>query len=166
MISIQGRGCSRRERTSKDPLQSLSPPECSHDEIPVNPLGVEPPIAMYTKKDLQKIFRTVFKAGALPFDGLCEKPLKARLPDVNCGKLYKECYNFCQQCEDHFATAGVKDLNHILFAAFFLRDSINFRWQQYKRKHEAESSLFITKEEFKPFFCQSLRYSQAFINSY
>ena len=64
-----------------------------------------------------------------------------------------ECYNFCQQCEDHFATAGAKGPNRIPFAASFLRDRINFRWQQYKRKHEAKSTVSITWEEFKTFFC-------------
>ena len=63
-----------------------------------------------------------------------------------------ECYNFCQQCEDYFATAGAKGPNRIPFAASFLRNRINFRWQQYKRKHEAKNTAPITWEEFKTFF--------------
>ena len=77
-----------------------------------------------------------------------------------------ECCNFCQQCEDHFATTGAKGPNRIPFVASFLRDRINFCWQQYKRKHEAESTVFITWEEFKIFFCQSLGDSRAFVDSY
>ena len=77
-----------------------------------------------------------------------------------------ECYNFCQQCEDHFATAGAKGPNRIPFAASFLRDRINFRWQQYKRKHEAESIVPITWEEFKTFLRRSLGDSRAFVDSY
>ena len=77
-----------------------------------------------------------------------------------------EYYNFCQQYEDHFATAGAKGPNRILFAASFLHDRINFCWQQYKRKHKAESTVFITWEEFKTFLHQSLGDSQAFIDSY
>ena len=77
-----------------------------------------------------------------------------------------KCYNFCQQCEDHFATAGAKGPNCILFAISFLRDRINFRWQQYKRKHEAESTVPITWKEFKTFLRQSLRDFRAFVNSY
>ena len=77
-----------------------------------------------------------------------------------------ECYNFCQQCEDHFGIAGAKDPNYIFFATSFLRDRINFCWQQYKRKHKAKSIVLITWEEFKTFLCQSLGDSRAFINNY
>ena len=77
-----------------------------------------------------------------------------------------ECYNFCQQCEDHFTIAGAKGLNRILFIASFLCDRINFCWQQYKRKHEVESTVPITWEEFKTFFCQSLGDFRAFVDSY
>ena len=77
-----------------------------------------------------------------------------------------ECYNFCQQCENHFAIVGAKGPNRIPFAAFFLRDHINFRWQQYKRKHKAKSTVPITWEKFKTFLHQSLEDSQAFVNSY
>ena len=77
-----------------------------------------------------------------------------------------ECYNFCQQCEDHFAIAKAKGLNRIPFAASFLRNRINFCWEQYKQKNEAESTVLITWEEFKTFLCQSLEYSWVFVNSY
>ena len=124
ITSIQGCGRSRREHASEGPLKSSPPPESSHDKALVNPPAVEPPIAKYTKKDLQRILRTVLKARALPSDGTREKPLKARSPDVYRGKSHMECYNFCQQCEDHFATARAKGPNRIPFAAFFLRDRI------------------------------------------
>ena len=132
----------------------------------MNPPAVKPSVPKYIDKDLQKILRTVLEARASPFDGIREKLLKARLPDVYRGKFHMECYNFCQQCEDHFATAGAKGPNRIPFAASFLRDRINFRWQQYKRKHEAESTVPITWEEFKTFLCRSLGDSQAFVDSY
>ena len=157
MTSIRGRGCLCRERTSKSPSESSFHPESSHDETPVNPLAIEPPIAKYIKKDLYRILRTVLKAQALLSDGAHKKLLKAKSPDVYCGKSHMESYNFCQQCKDHFATAGAKGLNRICFAAFFFCDRINFRWQQYKRKHKAKSIVPITWEEFKTFLCQSLR---------
>ena len=165
MTFIQGRGRPHRERTSKSPSGSSFPSESSHDETPVNP-HVESPIAKYTEEDLQRIFQTVLKAWAPPSNGPREKPLKAKLPDVYCGKSHIECYNFCQQCEDYFTIARAKGPNRILFAAFFLRDRINFCWQQYKRKHEAESTVLISWEEFKTFLCQSLGDSQAFVYSY
>ena len=75
-----------------------------------------------------------------------------------------EYYNFCQQCEDHFATTRAKGPNRIPFAASFLCDHINFRWQQYKRKQD--SSISISWDKFKAFFWQSLGDSRAFIDSY
>ena len=123
MTSIQGRKRPRRERISK---RFSPPPESIHDETPVNPPTVEPFVAKYTKEDLQRILRTVFKAQVLS-DNAREKPLKARSPDVYCGKSYIEYYNFCKQCKDYFATARAKDPNRIPFAASFLRDRINFR---------------------------------------
>ena len=166
MTSIRGHGRPCREQTSKGLPGSSPPLEFSHDEAPVNPPAVEPPVAKYTEEGLQKILRTVLEARALPFDGVCKRPLKARSPDVYRGKSHMECYNFCQQYEYHFATAGAKGPNRILFAAFFLRDRINFRWQQYKRKHKAKSTVSIMWEEFKTFFCQSLGDSRAFVDSY
>ena len=142
MTSIQGRGRPCRKCTSKGPLGSSPLPESINDKTLVNPPAVKLPVAKYTEENLQKILRTVLKARA-PSDGTREKPLKARSLDVYYGKSHMEFYNFCQQYEDYFATAGAKSPNHILFAAFFLRDRINFRWQQYKRKHEAESTVPI-----------------------
>ena len=166
MTSIQGHGRLCREHASKGPSGSSPLPESSHDKTPVNPPAVEPLVAKYTEEDLQRILRMVLEARAPPSDGIREKPLKARSPDVYCGKSHMECYNFCQQCEDYFATARAKGPNHIPFATSFLRDRINFHWQQYKRKHKAESTAPITWEEFKTFLCRSLGDSQAFVDSY
>ena len=66
----------------------------------------------------------------------------------------------------YFATAGAKGSNHIFFAVSFLHDHINFYWQKYKQKHEAESPVPIIWEKFKNFLCQSLGDSQAFVDSY
>ena len=117
--------------------------EFSHDGAPIN-LPAKPLVAKYTEKDLQKILKTVFEAWAPPSDSPYEKLLKAKSSNVYYGKSVIECYNFCQQCEDHFTTAGAKSPNRIPFAAFFLRDYINIYWQQYKRKYEAESTVPIT----------------------
>ena len=165
MTSIQGRGYPYREHIFEDLSGSSPHPESSYDKGPVNP-PAKPSIAKYTKENLQKIFKTVLEAQVSPFDGPREKLMKARSPNVYYNKSYMECYNFCQQCEDHFATARAKSSNRIPFAASFLHDHINFCWQQYKRKHKAESTVFITWEEFKTFLCQSLRDSQVFVNSY
>ena len=165
MTSIQGHGRPCRERTSKGPSESSPTPDFSHNDGPVNP-PAEPPVAKYTEENLQRIFKTILKARALPSDGPREKPLKARSPDIYYGKSHMECYNFCQQYKDHFAIAEAKDPNCIPFTISFLRNRINFHWQQYKRKYETESTVFMTWEEFKTFLCQSLREFRAFVDSY
>ena len=166
ITSIQSRGRPRRERTSKGLLESSPPPESSHDKTPANSPTVKSPIAKYTKEDLQKIFKTVFKAQALPFYNVCKKTLKAKSPDIYCGNSHMECYNFCQQYEDLFTTAGAKGPNRILFAELFLHNHINFCWQQYQRKYKAENIIPIIWKEFKTFHCQSLGDSRAFVDSY
>ena len=126
MTTIRGSECPCRERTSKVLSGSSPLLESNYDKTPVNPPAVELFVTKYIEKDLQKIFRTFLEARAPSSDGLCKKPLKARLPNVYCGKSHIEYYNFCQQCEDHFATTRTKGLNYILFVSSFLRDCINF----------------------------------------
>ena len=96
MTSIRDRGRPCRKHAFKGPLGSLPPPESSYDEAPVNPPAIEPPVAKYTEEDLQRILRTVLEARAPPSDGVREKSLKAKSPDVYYGKSHMECYNFCQ----------------------------------------------------------------------
>ncbi len=77
-----------------------------------------------------------------------------------------ECYNFCQQCEDYFATYAATGPNRIPFGASFLRNRINFRWQQHKQKLKAESLVPISWNEFKAFLRKALGDSRAFVDSY
>ena len=53
-----------------------------------------------------------------------KQPLKAQFSDLYYGNLHMDCYQFCQQCEDHFETAGAKGPNRIPFIALFLRGSV------------------------------------------
>ena len=77
-----------------------------------------------------------------------------------------DCYNFCQQYENYFATARVMGPTRIPFAVSFLRDRISFRWQQYKRKRDGNSSVPVTWDKFKAFLRRSLGDSQAFVDTY
>ena len=77
-----------------------------------------------------------------------------------------DCDNFCQQCENYFATVGATGPTWISFATFFFRDRISFCWQQYKRKHNVDSLIPVTWNEFKVFLRQSLGNSQAFVDIY
>ena len=72
----------------------------------------------YSEKDFQRIFKTVLEARAPnPAPQLLvflnrprRRPLKTSFSNLYCGKTHIECYNFCQQCENHFATAGATGL--------------------------------------------------------
>ena len=77
-----------------------------------------------------------------------------------------DCYNFCQQCENYFATAEATGPTRIPFAASFLRDRICFRWHQYKRRHDADTPVPVTWDEFKAFLQHKLGDSQAFVDTY
>ena len=83
-------------------------------------------IPKYSEDDLQRIFKTVLEArvpapapvfapAPVPASAPAPAPivakaprkkLKAHSPDMYCGKSHMDCYNFYQQCEDYFATAG------------------------------------------------------------
>ena len=53
-------------------------------------------MAKYTKEDLQRILKAVLEAQVPVYNEARKKPLKARSPDVYCGKSHMEYYNFCQ----------------------------------------------------------------------
>ena len=195
MTSVRGRGRPRRKCSSAapsvTPLDSSPPPE-SGDELSDQPAGplTKPPVAnapaaansipKYSEDDLQQILRTVLEAqvpaptpvpapAPAPAPIVAEAPrkkLKARSPDVYLEKSHMDCYNFCQQCENYFATAGATGPTRIPFAASILRDRISFRWQQYKRRHDVDTPVPVTWKEFKAFLRRSLGDSQAFVDAY
>ena len=173
MISVRGRGRPRREcpsvAPSVAPPDSSSPPESENSDQPEES-PADPSTPKYSENDLQRILKAVLEAQApAPAPAVSETPrekLKARSPDVYRGKSHMDCYNFCQQCEDYFATAGATGPTRIPFAASFLRDRISFRWQQYKRRHDANTPVPVTWDEFKAFLRRSLGDSQAFVDAY
>ena len=124
-------------------------------------------VAKYLAENLQGILKTILKARAPASqqDSYSEKPLKARAPDIYRGKTHMECYNFCRECEVHFATAGATGLNRAPFAATFLKDQALFRWQQYQHKLADKTDVPITWEKFKAFLRQSLGELKAFVDS-
>ena len=62
-----------------------------------------------------------------------EQTFKAKVPEVYYGKSHIDCYHFCQQCKDHFETAGATRFNRTPFAASFFRENISVCWAQFKR---------------------------------
>ena len=180
MTSIRGRGRPRRKRLSVALLDSSPSPESEFSKQPDGPSRPKPPVAVvpaadvpkYSEDDLQRILKTVLEArvpAPAPAPAVSEVPrdkLKARSPDVYRGKSHMDCNNFSQQCEDYFTTAGATGPTRIPFATSFLRDRISFRWQQYKRKRDRDSSVSVTWDEFKAFLRRSLGDSQAFVDTY
>ena len=69
--------------------------------------------------------------------------LNAHFSDIYYGKSHMDCYNLCQQCKDSFATVRATGPIRIPFAAFFLRNRISFRLQQYKQKHDADTLALV-----------------------
>ena len=76
-----------------------------------------------------------------------------------------ECYNFFQQYEDYFATAGAKGQNRVPFAIIFLKNPALICCQQHQRKVEDKTDVHINLKESKTFFCQSLGKFGAFIDT-
>ena len=197
MISVRGRGRSRRERPSVAPsvtpsvassvapsiAPSIAPPDSSPP--PKSEIFEQPPkssantsIPKYSEDNLQRILKAVLEARApasapaptpVPVSvvsKLSQEKLKTCSPDVYRGNSHMDCYNFCQQCEDYFATARATGPTRISFAMSFLRDRISFQWQQYKRRHDADTPVPVTWDEFKAFLHRSLGDSQAFVDAY
>ena len=145
-----------------------------------NALPTTTSIPKYSEDDLQRILKAVLKVWApvpVPTPAPAPAPapivskvpwkkLKARSPDMYCEKFYMDFYNFCQQCENYFATAGAMGPTRILFTTSFFRDRISFRWRQYKRRHNTKTSVPVTWDKFKAFLSQSLGDSQTFVDAY
>ena len=133
-------------------------------------------VVRYLEDKLQQILGTVLKsrlptsvpapvvAAAPHYKGPCKRPLKAWFPNIYRSKTHLECYNFFQQCKDHFGTASATGPNQVSFMATFLKDTALLRWQQDQRKIEDQTNVSISLEGFKAFFHQSLGKSKAFVN--
>ena len=119
-----------------------------------------------TDELFKQFMKTYLEAQTQTAQGQAEpqkQPLKAWFPNLYWGNLHMDCYRFCQQCEDHFKTAGAKKSNRIPFAASFLRGGVTQRWLQYKRRHD--EAIPMTWPEFKDFLRKNLGDSRAFVDS-
>ena len=119
-------GASTKGSNTLTPSPSVFPAQTPADAPAPTPA---PPRGTYTDVDLQKATKLALESffqGQAHVQGSKpkEKPLKARFPNLYWGNSHQDCYRFCQQCEDHFETAGAKGSNRILFATFFSND----RW--------------------------------------
>ena len=87
-----------------------------------------------------------------PREDAFDRSLKARNPDLYYENLHIKCYCFCQQYDDHFETTGAKSFKDVSFAAFFVKDSIFFHWQQHKNRIKYDKVAPPSWNEFKAFF--------------
>ena len=143
------------------PAQALAPAPAFVSDSP----------GRYTDKDLQRATKLALKSfvkgqehgqgNSVPRD----RAHKAQSPDVYYRSLRIKYYYFCRQCEDYFDTAGATGHKRVPFAASFVWDRINFRWQQHKTQIESIIVVSPTWDKFKAFFQQSLKKSTLFVIS-
>ena len=141
MTSVQERGCPCWEHpfvTSFVVLSDLSlPPKSEFSKYLNGPSKTKPLVAIvpvvatnvpkYFEEKLAEIIMTVLEAQALAstlapapiISEVLRDKLKAHSPDVYHEKFHMDCYNFCQQCEDYFATIGATEPTQIPFAVSF-----------------------------------------------
>ena len=119
--------------------------------FPTSTLATALAVALLSHNELFKQFMKAYLenqvTGQTEIDIEPRKQLfKARFPNLYYGNLHMDCYQFCQQCKDHFETAGAKRPNRILFAALFLRVLGIF---QYKRGHDgAVPMIWVESKNF------------------
>ena len=101
-----------KSRSSKAPTKSEAFAGPSWAPLPPE----APDIVRYMQKDMDHLLQTFLQASKVGF----RDKLKAKTLDVYRNRFYMECYNFCQQCKDYFATYGATGPNRIPLAAFFL----------------------------------------------
>ena len=102
-------------------------PAVSRAPTPTSVSAPGPP-RRYTDEDLKRANKLALKLfvkgqehGQLQANAaLREQPLKTRFLDLYYKNLHLDCYRFCQQCEDHFETAGANGPNQVPFAVSFL----------------------------------------------
>ena len=158
--------------TGEEELAGAAPTESS--KIPTLTLAVSraitsaPTIALSSDN---KLFKQFIKAyleahvlGQIEVDSEPRKQLlKARFADFYYSILRMDCYQFCQQCKDHFKTAGAKRPNKNLFAALFLYRSVIQQWLKHKQRYDGAMPLNWVK--FKDLLQKNLGDSRAFVDS-
>ena len=95
----------------------------------------------------------------------CERFFKAKVLENYYSKFHMDYYHFCQQCKDHFETAGITKANQTSLTAFFLCGNINIYWTKYKHRYQSKEFTSISQTEFKAFLQKNLRKSKSFVNS-
>ena len=158
----------------RDPHSDSTSPALSRNPTPspelvpaLNPAPVPAPAPPSSDELFKKFMKAYLESYGEPRQPSEEREqiLKAKVPEVYYGKSHMDCYHFCQQCKDHFETAGTTGFNQTLFVAFFLYRNINMCWAQFKRHNRGKKLTPITWIEFKAFLRKNLGESKSFIDS-
>lgn len=116
---------------------------------------------LYTNEELENMIKITLDSPYLSLalsaaisnlSDIRESLYKVMAPDIYYDKLHIECYNFCQQCKDHFAITGAIGHNRVFFATTFLENRTLNHWQQYRRKINGITLVLITLRKLKGFF--------------
>ena len=131
--------CHNSRPVGKDELAGVAPTEGIGTPTPTPVVlpaptltpATTPAVALSSDNELFKQFMKAYLQAQMPAQIApetdsepCKQLLKARFPDLYYGNLHMDCYQFCQQCKDHFETFGAKRSNRIAFAALFLRELV------------------------------------------
>ena len=101
----------------------MGPPDAPTSNASVPTLGLAPASTNELFKQFMKAYLQAQTPALIQAEPR-EQLLKACFPNFYYENSHMDCYRFCQQCEDHFETAGVTGRNRISFAATFLRGTM------------------------------------------
>ena len=89
------------------------------DQLP-DLISAPAPVPNLAPAPTNELFKKFMKAYLESNQGPRQPPeerkqtFKPKVPKMYYGKLHIDCYHFCQQCENHFETAGVTGFNQTL----------------------------------------------------
>ena len=85
------------------------------------------PTSAVTNDLFKQFIKAYLKSNQRPREPPAERErlFKAKVSKIYYGKLYIDCYHFCQQCKDYFQTARAIGANQTLFEAFFFHKNIS-----------------------------------------
>ena len=112
---------------STSPALSCNPTPSPELVFALIPAPVPAPALLFSDRLFKQFMTAYLKLNQGLRQPLAERErfLKAKILEVDYGKLHIDCYHFWQQCKDHFKIAGATGANRTPFAAFFLRGSIS-----------------------------------------